>query len=199
MGDGRFVACCVIKIQNKLKYNFSGRVSLLQVATIAGISTNWFENFQRFEWWRVNFSGPFPTEVENWFEFAGVSNNRGFDKSGVKSEANPRETKTSSNYRVVRETEGSRNRVMGSWFYWMLTINLYFWAENFLTTFPSFVRDSWNITDIVPAIFIQSFQLKRIEIFTAHSWLTHFFPARSWLAHFDPMLTAVECRRLTKA
>ena len=49
MGDGRFVACCVVKIQNKLKYNYSGRVSLLQVATVAGISTNWFENFQRFE------------------------------------------------------------------------------------------------------------------------------------------------------
>ena len=29
MGDGRFVACCVIKIQNELKYNFSGSVSLL--------------------------------------------------------------------------------------------------------------------------------------------------------------------------
>ena len=39
MGDGRFVACWVIKMQNKLKYNFSGRVSLLQVATVTGIST----------------------------------------------------------------------------------------------------------------------------------------------------------------
>ena len=38
MGDGRFVAGCVIKIQNKLKYNFSGRVSLLKVATVTGIS-----------------------------------------------------------------------------------------------------------------------------------------------------------------
>ena len=34
MGDGRLVACCIIKIQNKLKYNFPGRVSLLQVATV---------------------------------------------------------------------------------------------------------------------------------------------------------------------
>ena len=31
-----------------------------------------------------NFLGIFPTGVENWFEFAGVSNNRGFEKSGVK-------------------------------------------------------------------------------------------------------------------
>ena len=83
MGD---VACCVIKIQNKLKDNFSGRVSLLQVATVTGISTNWFEKFQRFELWRVIFPGFFPTGVENWFEFAGVSNNRGFEKSGVKSQ-----------------------------------------------------------------------------------------------------------------
>ena len=30
-----------------------------------------------------NFSGNFPTGVENWFEFAGISNNRGFEKSGV--------------------------------------------------------------------------------------------------------------------
>ena len=81
MGD---VACCVIKIQNKLKYNFSGRVSLLQVAIVTGISTNWFEKFQRFELWRLIFLGFFPTRVENWFAFAGVSNNRGFEKSGVK-------------------------------------------------------------------------------------------------------------------
>ena len=67
MGDGRFVACCVIKIQNKLKYNFSGGVSLLQVANVTGVSTNWFENFQRFELWRVIFPGIFPTGVENWF------------------------------------------------------------------------------------------------------------------------------------
>ena len=75
MGD---VACCVIKIQNKLKCNFSGRVSLLQVATVTRISTNWFEL------WRVIFPGFFPTGVENWFEFVGVSNNRGFEKWGVK-------------------------------------------------------------------------------------------------------------------
>ena len=64
MGDGRFVACCVITIQNKLTYNFSGRVSLLQVATVTGISTKWFENFQRFELWRVIFPGIFPMGVE---------------------------------------------------------------------------------------------------------------------------------------
>ena len=84
MGDGRFVASCVIKIQNKLKYNFSRRVSLLQVPTITGISTNWLENFQRFELWRVIFPGIFPTGDENWFESAGVSNNRGFEKSWAK-------------------------------------------------------------------------------------------------------------------
>ena len=44
--DGRWQICC---LQNKLKFNFSGRVSLLQVTTVSGISTNWFENFQRFE------------------------------------------------------------------------------------------------------------------------------------------------------
>ena len=82
MGDGRFVAYCVTKIQNKLKYNFSGRVSLPQVATVTGISTNWFENFQRFELWRVIFPGIFPTGVENWFELSGGSRNRGFEKSG---------------------------------------------------------------------------------------------------------------------
>ena len=75
MGDGRFVTCCVIKIQNKLKYNFSRRVSVLQVATITRISTNWFENFHRFELWKVIFPGIFPMGVENWFEFAGVLNN----------------------------------------------------------------------------------------------------------------------------
>ena len=65
MGNGRFFACCVIKMPSKLKYNFSGRVSLVQVAAVIGISTNWFESFQRFELWRVIF----PTGVENWFEF----------------------------------------------------------------------------------------------------------------------------------
>ena len=30
-----------------------------------------------------NFSGNFPTGIENWFKFAGVSNNQGFKKSGV--------------------------------------------------------------------------------------------------------------------
>ena len=75
MGDGRFVACCVIKIQNKLKYNCSGRVSLLQVATVTGISTNLFEKFQRFELRGVIFPGIFPTGNENWFEFEGVLTN----------------------------------------------------------------------------------------------------------------------------
>ena len=31
-----------------------------------------------------NFPGIFPMGIENWFEFAGVSNNRGFEKSEVK-------------------------------------------------------------------------------------------------------------------
>ena len=81
MGDGRFVPCYVIKIQNNLKYNFFGRVSLLQAATVSGIRTNWFEVMEG------NFlpgilPGIFPTGVENWFEFAEISNNRGFEKSG---------------------------------------------------------------------------------------------------------------------
>ena len=84
MGDDRLIACCVIKIQNKLKFNFSGRVPLLQVATVTGISTNPFENFERFDLGRVILPGNFPTGVANWFEFVGVSNNRGFEKSGVK-------------------------------------------------------------------------------------------------------------------
>ena len=81
MGDGRFVACCVIKIQNKLKYNFSGRVSLLQVDTVTGIKTNCFENFQRFELWRVIFPENFP-----------------------------RESRIASNLRQFRIIKGSRNR-----------------------------------------------------------------------------------------
>ena len=80
MRDDRVVACCVIKIQNRLSYNFSRSVYLLQVVNVTGISIKWFQNFQRFELWRVIF----PTEVKNWFKFAGVSNNRGFEKSGVK-------------------------------------------------------------------------------------------------------------------
>ena len=63
-----------------LNYNFSRSLYLLQVANVTGISTKWFQSFQRFELWRVIF----PTGVGNWFEFAGVSNNRGFEKSGVK-------------------------------------------------------------------------------------------------------------------
>ena len=65
------LAQCNKKIQ-KLE---AGRVSLLEVATVTGISTNWFEKFQRFELWRVIFPGIFPTAVKNWFEFVGVSNN----------------------------------------------------------------------------------------------------------------------------
>ena len=85
--SNRWKICCLLcnkNKKNKLKYNFSERASLLEVATVTGISTNWFENFQRFELWRVIFPGMFPTGVENWFEFAGVSNNRGFEKSGIK-------------------------------------------------------------------------------------------------------------------
>ena len=33
---------------------------------------------------RGNFTVFSPTGVENWFEFAGVSNNRGFEKSEIK-------------------------------------------------------------------------------------------------------------------
>ena len=73
-------------LQNKLKDNFSGSVYLLQVANVTGISTKWFANqiFQGFELhvWRVLI---FPKESRiYWFEFAGVSSNSGFEKSGVK-------------------------------------------------------------------------------------------------------------------
>ena len=51
MEDGRFVVCCVIEMQDELKYNFSASVSLPHVATVTGISINWLENFQRFELW----------------------------------------------------------------------------------------------------------------------------------------------------
>ena len=49
--DGRPQICRLLcnKSITKLKYNFSGRVSLLQVATVTGISTNWVVNVQRFE------------------------------------------------------------------------------------------------------------------------------------------------------
>ena len=81
--------CSKNAVENKLKYNLSGSVYLLQGANVTGISTKWFLNFQRLESSELIF----PTGVENWFEFAGVSNNRGFEKSGVKlqcqSEANP--------------------------------------------------------------------------------------------------------------
>ena len=57
MGVDRFVAYCVIKIQNKPKYtNFSEIVYLLQVMNVTGISTKWFQNFQRFEFIEGNFS-----------------------------------------------------------------------------------------------------------------------------------------------
>ena len=75
---------------------------------VTGISAKLFQNFQRFKLWRVIF----PTGVQNWFEFAGVSSNQGFEKLGVKLqslcqiEANPRELTTGSNYREVRETKG---------------------------------------------------------------------------------------------
>ena len=79
MGDVRFVACYVIKIQNKLfwkgmymymyvcmyvcKTLFKhGKIlhnSLLQVATVTGIRTNCLENFQRLEVMEGNFSRNF--------------------------------------------------------------------------------------------------------------------------------------------
>ena len=39
--------------------------------------------------------------VEDWFEFMGVSNNRGFEESG---KANPKEMTTGSSYQEVQET-----------------------------------------------------------------------------------------------
>ena len=49
-----------------------------------------------------NFNGNFSLRSRELFEFVGVSNNRGFEKLGVKlqcsSEANPRETTTGSSY-----------------------------------------------------------------------------------------------------
>ena len=48
-----------------------------------------------------NFPGIFPTEVENWFEFVGVSNNQVFEKSG-------------SNYSVrVKQIQGKQQLVSG--------------------------------------------------------------------------------------
>ena len=58
--DGRWQICRLLCDKNT-KYNFSVRVSLLHVTTITGISTNWFENFQRFELRRVIF----PRESRN--------------------------------------------------------------------------------------------------------------------------------------
>ena len=52
----------------------------------------------------------FPIGVKNWFEFTGVSNKRGFEKSGEKLQCwNERETTIGTSYREARETDGSRN------------------------------------------------------------------------------------------
>ena len=92
MGDERFVARCVIKIENKLRYNLARSALLLQGANVTGISTKWFVSFQSSSYGRLIF----PMGVENWFEFAGIPNDGGFEKSGIKlqcnSVANPRET-----------------------------------------------------------------------------------------------------------
>ena len=80
------------------------------MASVTGNSTNWFENLQRLELWRVIFSGIFPTRVENWFEFAGVSNNRGFEKSGVKLQCLIERSKSKGNDNWFELSGGSRNR-----------------------------------------------------------------------------------------
>ena len=104
MGDDRFVACCVIKIRNKLKYTeLSRKCFFAEAAIVTGISTKWFENFQRFELWRVIFL----TGVENWFEFTGVSNNRGLEKSGCKMQG---KSKSKGNDNWFELSGGSRNR-----------------------------------------------------------------------------------------
>ena len=60
MGDGRFVASCIIKTQLFRKDLFT--FSLLQVATATGISTKWFENFPTFKLWGVILLYFFPWE-----------------------------------------------------------------------------------------------------------------------------------------
>ena len=76
----RFVTCCVIKIENRLSYNLSGGVFLLQGANITGNSSQWFVTFLG-----SSYRGSiFPTVVGNWFELAGLSNNLRFKKSGGK-------------------------------------------------------------------------------------------------------------------
>ena len=69
-------------MQNKLKYNFSGRFCFLQDATVTGINTNWFENFQR-----------------------GSSYGEQFFR-----EFFPLESRIGSSLREFRIIEGSRNR-----------------------------------------------------------------------------------------
>ena len=54
--DDRFVACCVIKIENKLKYNFSRSVYWLEDENVTGISTKLLLSFQMLKLLRVNFS-----------------------------------------------------------------------------------------------------------------------------------------------
>ena len=53
MGD---LSLAVLIIQNMLKYNFYGRLSLLQIVTVAGISTTLFEKFSKIRVMEGNFS-----------------------------------------------------------------------------------------------------------------------------------------------
>ena len=43
--DDIFVACCVIKIENNLKYNLCRSIHLFQGKNVTRISTKWFLNF----------------------------------------------------------------------------------------------------------------------------------------------------------
>ena len=79
--DGRNkFACCVIKIQNKLKHNFSRSLYLLQVANVTGIRTKWFQNFQ-FPVMEGNF---FPREWRIGSRLAFRIIRRVFENSGIK-------------------------------------------------------------------------------------------------------------------
>ena len=73
--------CCVTKRENNtcpIKLNaLSGSVYLLQGANVTGISPTTSSEGSSYGVLICT------TGVENWFEFAGVSNNPGFEKSGV--------------------------------------------------------------------------------------------------------------------
>ena len=54
--------------------------NLFKGVNLIDTSTEYFENFRRFEASRVNL----PHGSQNWFDISGVSRNRGFEKSRVK-------------------------------------------------------------------------------------------------------------------